>query len=249
MDPNPMNDTVITGPCRSAAIAGVLLAAILVFGPAGCGGDRQEGAEKNRGGAKSESFTFFDLGADSVFSDRIRDNLKKKLGNDAIGYRNMIDLGMNTPGFLETHFPDLDAINRRLNSAVGERVDHDSIKLMYRYARTVGTPFDYVEIIFSGYDKHPLLLRIRFREDSAGTIDSLSRKYGPPLEIDWGDRGGRTLYWRKQQDYLMVSLVPDQFGKPDYHVAIIFTANLKQLIDKEEAERQNRPAESDRSAF
>jgi len=215
----------------------IALLALLLAGLAGCSGEKQEPAAAGGKNAVPESFTFFDLGANSLFSDVTRRSLEEKLGHDAILLRNMVNLEVNYKGFLKQYFPDLDKLNRRLNSDIGERIDHNTTKLTYRYASTRNVPFDYVEILFSNYSKKPILLNIRFNKDTLGTIDRLKSKYGPAEQIDWERETGQTLYWKKHQDYLMVSMEPDQFGEIEHRVTIYFTANLQQLIQAEQAEQ------------
>lgn len=229
-----------------------MLTVALIVGLSGCGSDQPESAPVSGKDANTESFTFFDLGTNSLFSDATRRSLNDKLGNDAISYRNMINLEENYPGFLKRYFTDLDHLNRRLNSDIGERIDHETIKLTYRYARKRDVPFDYVEILFSDYSKKPVLLKIRFKADTLGTIDRLKKKYGPPGEIIWEQENGRTLFWEKNQDYLLASLVPNQFGAIEHRIAIFFTANLEDLLQKERAQKQRvseEKAQSGKSAF
>jgi len=198
-----------------------------------------------RGKAPStETFTFFDLGRNSRFSAKIRDSLAEWLGNDAIEHRSILNLETNYRGFLQAHLPEVDRLNRRLNYLPGERVDHGLVKLMYRYARTKNAPFDYIELVFAEPSRKPIFFRIRFKDDDAGTIDSLKAKYGPPEIIDWEQESGQSLVWRKDSDVLMVSRVPDRFGVPDYHIAIYFNANLEEMIDTEERGREQKTEES-----
>ena len=228
-----------------------LMIALMLIAHVGCGNDRQE-SDTAKEEAAIETFTFFDLGTQSLYSDDIRRSLKKKLGNDAISRRNMINLEQAYPGFLEQYFPDLAALNRRLNSNIGERVDHNTTLLMYRYARKRNVPFEYVEVLFSNYSKHPILLNIRFKNDALGTIDRLKSKYGAPEEIIWDPESGKTLFWKKHQDYLMVSLVPDQFGVTEYRITIYFVSNLKDMIQTKlarEKQSQKEQTESGKSAF
>jgi hypothetical protein len=215
------------------------LIALILLVTCACG----ENADKPEGdsaGQETETFTFFDLGRHSRFSERIREELSEKLGNDAIEHRSIIDLEMNYKGFLKAHLPEMDALNRELNDPPGERVDHDVIKLMYRYARKKNAPFDYIELMFDGHSRMPLVFRIRFEKDEAGTVEALRSKYGPPQVITWGAEGGRSLVWRKKGDYLIVSLVPDQFRIPEHHISMVFTENLKGLIASEQALKENR---------
>jgi hypothetical protein len=219
----------------------------LVLGVIGCSSEKQESDAAGNDGAPAESFTFFDIGSKSLYSDATRRSLKKKLGNDSISHRNMVKLETNYPGFLRQYFPELEALDRRLNSNIGERVDHNTTRLMYRYARKRNVPFEYVEIIFSNYSKHPILINIRFKEDVLGTLDRLKAKYGAAGQIDWGRDSGKTLFWKKQQDYLLVSMVPDQFGAIEHRVSIYFVANLRQLIETGQARQIGSSQEQTRS--
>jgi hypothetical protein len=188
----------------------------------------------------SESFTFFDIGRNSRFSESLRRALAQKLGNDAVERRSIIDLETNYRGFLAAHLPELEDIHRRLNHPPGERVDHEVIKLMYRYARQKNAPFDYVELLFDGQYRAPLVLRIRFKVDETGLVEALHVKHGTPLAMAWERENGRSLVWRKEQDVLMVSLVPDAFGGVDHHITIYFTQNLSRWVEFEEALKQEK---------
>lgn len=193
-----------------------------------------------------ESFTFFDIGRNSRFSDALRGELSAKLGKDAVERRGIIDLESNYRGFLESHLPELEELNRRLNQPPGERVDHDQIKLMYRYARQKNAPFDYVELVFDPRDGAPLVFRIRFREDESGLVDALRDKHGPPQVVDWAMENGRSLVWRKEQDVLMVSLVPNVYGGNDHRIVIYYTENLGRLAEAFE-QALNQPTSREKS--
>jgi hypothetical protein len=216
--------------------------ALLIF--CSCG-DKQESAENQTAGVPSDSFTFFDLGRQSTLSKSVRNDLNQRLGSDAIAHRSIIDLNINYYGFLKRYFPSLFELNKNLNSPPRERIEHNTVTLMYRYARKENIPFDYVELVFSNYSKHPLLFRINFEKDEANIIETLKTKYGEPLRIDWKHKNGQSMYWEKNNDLLIVSLVPDQFGNPQYQIRIYFVENIKTLLATERAEREK--AESQRA--
>jgi hypothetical protein len=44
-----------------------------------------------------------------------------------------------------------------------------------------------------------------------------------------------------------VSLVPDQFGNPEFHIIIYFVENLNQLIAAEKEEREKKEAQRAKS--
>ena len=215
-------------------------------------GEKKESAENQTAQVPSDSFTFFDLGKQSTLSKSVRNDLKQRLGRHAIEYRSIIDLDINFYGFLKKYFPSLYELNQNLNFPPGERIEHNTVKLMYRYARKENIPFDYVELVFSNYSQHPLLFRINFQKDEANIIETLKTKYGEPLLIDWKDKNGQSMYWEKNKDLLIVSLVPDQFGNPEYQIRIYFAENIKTLLATESAEKEkaeSQRAKSGKTAF
>ena len=224
-----------------AILAGCLLQFILSCGESGDRADRA--AHRSTG----DSFTFFDIGRNSEYSERIRDALAERLGNDSIEHRSIIDLAISPRGLLRDHLPELDALNLQLNNPPGERVDHDVIRLMYRYARKKDAPFDYVDLIFDGQSRRPLVFRMRFKADEAGMVESLRAKYGPPDRIAEGAENSRSLIWRKERDALVVSLIPDQFGEPIHHITLYFTENLEGLVASEQAAKERKAKERARS--
>jgi hypothetical protein len=53
-------------------------------------------------------------------------------------------------------------------------------------------------------------------------------------------------------DYLIVSLVPNQFGNHEYQIVIYFVKNLNQLIDteiKEKEKKEEKRSQSGKTAF
>jgi hypothetical protein len=215
-------------------------------------GEKKESPENQTVTAPSDSFTFFDLSSQSILSKSVRNDLKQRLGRDAIEHRSIIDLDINFYGFLKKYFPSLYELNQNLNFPPGERIEHNTVKLMYRYARKANIPFDHVELVFSNYSQHPLLFRINFQKDEANIIETLKTKYGEPLRIDWKDKNGQSMYWEINNDFLIVSLVPDQFGNPEYQIRIYFVENIKTLLAAERAEKEkaeSQRAKSGKTAF
>ena len=209
--------------------------------------DKKEPAEKAALPADIESFTFFDIGRTTKFSDQVRDELGEKLGRDAIERRDTLDLEINYQGFLKKYFPSLNALNQQLNFPPRERVEHNTVKLMYRYAQKQNVPFDYVELVFSDYTQTPIMFKIHFKKDESNIIDTLKKKYGNPKTIDWKENNGQSMYWEKDADILIASLVPDQFGHHEYQINIYYVDNLKQLIDTEKKEKEEKERQREKT--
>jgi len=242
----PIHIHCISRPTRFALALGLTF--LLFFS---CG-EKKEPAKDQRAQVQSDSFTFFDLGKNSKLSKSIRSDLRQRLGRDAIEGRGIIDLEINYYGFLEQYFSSLNELNRQLNSPAGERIEHNIVKLMFRYARKKNLPFDHVELLFSNYSQLPLLFRINFKKDEANIVKTLKSKYGNPRPIDWKNKGGQSMYWDKDNDILIVSLVPDQFGNPEYQIRIFFVENIKAQLATESAEKEKQKsqrAKSGKTAF
>jgi hypothetical protein len=225
------------------ALFSLLIISILIS----CGEDR-ESAQTAPGTANLESFTFFELGTNTKLTDNIRKDLGEKLGRDAIERRSILDLNTNYAGFIKKYLPNINELNRKINFPPGERVEHNTVKLMYRYAQRKNTPFDYVELVFSEYTKTPLLIKINFQIDETGIVETLKTKYGPPQVIDWKEENGKSMVWRKNMDLLLVSEVPDQFGRHGYQIVIYFVQNLNRLIEIEKNELKKREQQRAKSA-
>jgi hypothetical protein len=217
-----------------------------------CCSDSQEPAVEKPQAPGLESFTFFNLGNNTKLTKAVRDDLEEKLGRGAIERRSILNLEINYNGFLKKYFPELDRMNQKVNYPPRERVDHNTVKLMYRYAQKKNVPFEFVELIFSDYTGTPILFRINFKKDEAGIIETLEQKYGKPEIIDWQEENGQSRFWKQNNDYLIISRVPDQFGNPEYNLVIFYIDNLKNLIEterKEKEQKQQQRAKTVRKAF
>ncbi|GBC61665.1 hypothetical protein DENIS_2627 [Desulfonema ishimotonii] len=207
---------------------GVVVILLLTGLVAACGKEAADVSPEN-----PESFTFFDIGANTPLNDGLRKALRDKLGDAAVEKRNVIDLTVNSGDFMKQYLPRLDSLNRRLNSDVGIRVEHSTEKLRYRYMQKKNTPFSYVELLFSDYTKKPLLFRITSDRAGAEIAETLKKKYGPPRVAG---AQGRVFYWEKNRDVLMLSLVSDQFGNPGYEIIICYVNSFEALLQRESSE-------------
>ena len=198
------------------------------------------------------TYSFFDVDVNSILSHSLKSRLDNILGDNAIETRNTINLNINNEGFFKDYFPYLEELNQKLNSptgkttastgdkilVIGERIEHNTVKLAYRYAIKKNLPFNYVEIIFSEFNATPLLIRVHFKKDELNLVEGLKHKYGTPHEIPWKEKNGKSLCWENGGDILILSFVPDQFGKPTYQAVIYFAKRLEDLLKSELLERE-----------
>ena len=223
-------------PCKTALLwIAIIIASLPIL--VSCS-DNHDSADKSSLPADTESFTFFDLGKTIKLTNGVRSDLNDKLGRDAIERRSILDLEINYRGFLKKYFPELEALNQKLNSPPGERVEHNTVKLMYRYAQKKNVPFNLVELVFSDYTKTPVLFKINFKVNEADTVETLQKKYGLPKVIDWKEGNGKSRFWKKNGDILIESRIPDRFGNIDYQIVIYYIDNLKLLNDTERREKE-----------
>ena len=185
----------------------------------------------------TESFTFFGLGKKTKLTKMVRRNLADKLGRDAIERRSILDLEINYQGFIKKYLPELETVNQKLNFPPRERVEHNTVKLMYRYAQKKNMPFNLVELVFSDYTKTPVLFKIYFKIDEANTLNTLKEKYGQPQVIEWKEENGRSMFWKKNNDFLILSFMPNQFGTYDHQIVIYYIDSLNQLMATERKEK------------
>lgn len=179
-------------------------------------------------------FTFLELGADTIYSKSIRDKLRESLGSDSKATRTTIDLEINYQGFIEDFFQPIHRFNQLLNDASGARVEHDTIKLMYRYPQKKSRLFKSVRLLFSGQSKKPLFFNIVARKEGSSILETMREKYGDPEEIKWSRQTGQSYFWRESNDFLIVSKVLDRFGDPEYRIAIYYGDNIDELIQSEQ---------------
>jgi len=219
---------------------------MFIFLSVSCG-DKEETGPPRPAPEHSDSFTFFDIGKNTIISDNVRKRLNKTLGDDAIERRNILDLEINYDGFLKEYFENLDKLNKKLNSPLGERIEHNTVKLMYRYMQNKNVSFDYVEVVYSEYTRRPVLIKIHFKKDGLNTLETLKQKYGAPESINWGGETSKSIYWKKSNDLLILSFVPDQFGKPKCQIIIYFKSALEKLLKDEQKEKEKTRRERTKS--
>ena len=201
---------------------------------------------------RTEGFTFFDINPNTIYSKSLRDRLVDTLSSDAVEYRSIINLEIVQSGFLQQYFPRLDELNRRLNDPPGERIEHPTVKLMYRWAARKNLPFSYVELLFSKDTRKPLTVKIESIRDISDIIETLSGKYGQPTVAQLQQGRGEIKYWEKNRDVFLVAILTRRNERPLFRMIIYYADNLEAFIRAEELKRQaleEKQKREGRSAF
>ncbi len=222
-----------------------ILPAALIFIPVlvafliGC----QDREEPEAPAKDPRGFRFLNMGAETPFSNGLRSRLKKKLGSDAFSRRATIDLTIENPDLFKEHFKTLYEINEALNHPLGERTEHDTLTLAYRYAKRAGSPFDMVELVFSDHTRLPLYFRIEPGEEARAIVDQLREKYGEPEVITLEEKDSRALFWTQKKDVMIASILQNRYGDLEYKIMIYFVDSLEALIQGEERIARQREEE------
>jgi hypothetical protein len=185
-----------------------------------------------------DAFTFFGVGPNTKINKSLRDELRNTLGSDAIETRTTINLEILYPGFIQEYFQDIYQLNQKLNENPRQRIEHNTIKIMFRYIPDRIRPFNYVELLFSNYSQKPLYGKIRAKNDGIEILDLLRTRYGVPDKIDWGKPEEWSFFWKNHGDILIFSNKPDKFGNPEYFLTIYYVSNIEDFIEKEEQEKR-----------
>lgn len=179
--------------------------------------------------SQPETFTFFDLGVNTVFTKKIKGKLIDKLGPDAIEHWSPVNLETNYKGFLQKNFPRLHELNNKLNINQGVEAGRNTIKVTYRYAQNKNLPFYFIKLVFSSHTKKPLFFIINSKE-GVNVLDKIKERYGDPETINWDLKTGKSLYWKKNGDLLIASVLPDKFGNPLHHIVIYYIDNIEYFL-------------------
>jgi hypothetical protein len=201
---------------------------------------KKETKETHLSNNEPKGFAFLNIDETTELSSDVREQLRDMLGPDAIETWNTLNLNLNYKGFLKKYFPELYKLNQKLNSPIGERVEHNTVQLTYRYARKKNTPFDYVKLVFSNLTKKPLFIFIKSKKAISEIVSAITEKYGKPKTIYWDDRNGRSLYWKKNRSVLVISISNDRYGHPEYQIAIYYVPSLEELVSTEQQKTKHR---------
>ena len=219
--------------CLLAVLAGLMLLAA-------CGSETDTSGSRSAG-SQAESFTFFKVGKSTLISGGVRNELENILGDASVERRAIINLTINNDTFLQENFPNLDRMNRELNSEIGLKVMHPVTRLMYRYARQQGLPYDLVEIFYAENSKQPVLIRIHYKAENPDTLQTLMDKYGASRNFEWGREMASSRVWEREGDYLFYAVIPRRGNKVEYRIAIYFTAAIEALIQPEKSAQGTKP--------
>ena len=189
-------------------------------------------------------FTFFGIDRATVLDRDLRETLGETLGSDAIARSTPIDLTIVSRDFLQTHLPEIAALNRGLNPPLGERREHDTTRLTYLRAERQDMPFRSIELVFSNIDGRPLYFIIKPTEDFADSIATLTAKYGAPRLVETDDLRYPVRIWEQAGDILVATTRERRSGRLSQELRIYFVDNLQHLLQAEERARRREDRET-----
>lgn len=188
--------------------------------------------------APGGGFSFFDVDRTTVLTHALRESLSGTLGSDAIAHSTPIDLTIVSRAFLQTHLPQIEALNRGLNPPLGERREHDTTRLTYLRAERRQMPFRYIELVFSNRNGRPLYFIIKPTEDFEDSVATLTAKYGPPRLVETDALRYPVRIWEKGGDVLVATTIERRNGRLSQELRMYFVDNLRRLLAAEEKARR-----------
>ena len=191
--------------------------------------------------APSSEFAFLDMGSTTVLSRQLRRRLEDALGADAIAFRTPVDLSFSFRELLPARWPHLAALDAALNPPLGERREHNTIKLMYRRAAQQNTTLEYVELLFSNLDGRPLIFYVKAGAGGRDLVAALEGKHGAPEVLPGSGGDARGWAWRQGDDLLVALVSRDKAGRPSYHIIFYYADNLRNLVAHETSARDAAP--------
>jgi hypothetical protein len=194
-----------------------------------------------------EAFTFFNIGPTTQLTNEIQSYLKDHLGDCGVETKTTIDLKLPDIENYAALFPRLSALNQALNYLPRQRVEHDTLRLTYRYAREKDVPFDVIRLVFSRKQRTPLFFNLYSKRDGAEFIGSIRRKYGVPQTIGQENSPEHALYWRKENALLIISIAKNRIGFNEYHFGIYYLDNIAALAEAEKREREQAEKEKEKT--
>jgi hypothetical protein len=222
---------------KRKAIQGIgrwLALGVLALVVTGCGQQAPTGG--GGGGRLPDTFTFFDVDANTVDGEALRKTLEGHLGRGSFAGKDVLDLMVFSHISLDGMFPALGALNRALNPDPRARREHAITSLTYRYPQKHYPTFTYVRLVFSARHRHPLVIAIDANGDAGSVLETLTAKYGQP-RVNRIDDPKTTLWsWEKQGDWLIVQKRLNRFDQPEYIIAIFYAARIRELLDAEARE-------------
>jgi hypothetical protein len=221
----------------------LLFACMVLFAFCGCENQKNDPPHVSK---VPESFQFMDIGANTVMDSEVRDRLRTSLGSDAMDRSSTIDLELKYSGFLKTYYPDLAKLNQRLNINDVVRKEYPATKLTFRNPRQRNTVFDYVEFIYGHTSGCPLLVKMIAKKEIPELIETVKNKYGPPEEIPISDGKSWSLSWRKNRDMFVIARIIGRYDEPEYHMMIVYTNRLEQLLSNSRNDEQRKGKPSDK---
>lgn len=226
---------VLSGRYRLSAVAILFLVLTLTVA---CSRQDEPSLEAAR---VPDTFQFMGVGAGTVVTADVRRKLSESLGSASIDNHTPIYLDMKYKGFVKAHYPELYALDRRLNINDVVRKEYPATRLMFRHTQKAGSMFDQVELVYENQSQTPLLFKVVAKGEIRSVIEGLTAKYGSPEKINLKAGDGWSLRWGRQGDVFVVTRFEGVYQNPEYHMLIVYRNRIEAMLKRlDDAEQQRR---------
>ena len=180
--------------------------------------------------SEEPKISFFEMDRYSVLTRKLRNQLKKRLGPDRLETWRPFELEV-LPESVGRVSGAGSLLSELSDAAFKELSGRHVLELSYRYAEKRGIPFSEIRLVFSGFDKKPLLVELFPRGDGKEAVAHIERRFGKMRDVVTTEDGILVRRWSDAGDLVLAARVKDRYGNPQERMAVIFSKNLATFVD------------------
>ena len=173
---------------------------------------------------------FAEIGENSVLSREKLKSLRDKFGNNVIESWSPLKINDFPESFYKKFFPDFLEYSTALESReIKEKSGKNSIKIKYPYVEKNSDLYNEIDLTFSGFQKKPMIFRIKGKKISEIT-ENLNKRFSSPETVSLNNK--KYNIWKKENSILISTIEKDRFETPYIQITIFYISNLKTFFSK-----------------
>lgn len=187
-----------------------------------------------------KGIVFADISEESLLNQSLINRLEENFGNDVLESWSPIVFNDFTDNFYNRFYPKLSKFKKSLESkSLKEASGEKSIKIRYPYSYKKSRYFREIELTFSGFNKRPMIFRIKGYNPKE-IIENLNTRFKEPKEIKVDNIDYKV--WKKDTSVLIGILKKDRINEAYLEITIYYLKNINDFfsqiykLDKEEKE-------------